>query len=396
MNIGILGGTFDPIHNAHIEIAKCALNQFELDKVWIMPTPNPPHKDKDKIAGKFHRVNMIKLAIKDVEGVEFSDFELNQPDVTYTADTLSMLKELYPENNYYFIIGSDSVLSFVSWYRPDVILKYAKLLVVRRQDESFRDMDIKVKEIEEQFGTEIGIIEMKSRMESSSFIRSHLEDSKNMVSGEVYSYILDNKLYTDEINIAWSAAKILDDLKKILKVPRYEHTLGVADTAKKLAERFHVNPNKAYYAAILHDCAKNFSDTELLEICRKNKLPISKKEQNALYLLHAKVGAFMAKNKYGITDSEILEAITWHTTGKAEMSLLEKIIFCADYIEPGRTKQPNLEYLRELANKDLDLLVYNILKDTVEYLNSRDDDVIEEHTLEAYEFYKKLIEERYV
>ena len=151
MKVGILGGTFDPIHNAHIEIAKAALNQFSLDKVMVMPTPNPPHKDKNTITSNFHRINMIKLAILPYENIEFSDFEINMHDVTYTADTLYLLNELNPDIEYYFILGSDSIMSFLSWYRPDIILKYAKLLTVRRDDESFDLMDSKIKEIEETY-----------------------------------------------------------------------------------------------------------------------------------------------------------------------------------------------------------------------------------------------------
>lgn len=396
MKIGILGGTFDPIHNAHIEIAKAALEQFELDKVVLMPTPNPPHKDKNKITGNFHRANMIKLAIKDIDRVEFSDFELNKTDVTYTADTLCMLKELHPEEEYYFIVGSDSIVSFMSWYRPDVILKYATLLAVRRDDESSLLMDEKIREINEKFETSVGMINMKSMAVSSSYIRV-CERSliKDMVPEVVYEYIIENDLYADDnVNVAWSINKITEDLKIVLKPQRFEHTLGVANTAKEMAETFGVNPNKAYFAGMLHDCAKNLSDEQLLQICAENNIEISEYEAKSPYLLHGKVGAHIARTKYGISDEEILSAIVWHTTGKPNMTDLEKIVFSADYIEPGRHKQPNLDFLRELAQKDLDLLTFNILKDTVEYLKENKSDSIDDNTISAYEFYKKLMEER--
>lgn len=396
MKIGILGGTFDPIHNAHIEIAKEALKQFELDKVMIMPTSNPPHKDKNRITGNFHRANMIRLAIKDIDGIEFSDFELNKNDVTYTADTLCMLKELHPENQYYFIVGSDSIASFMSWYRPDVILKYAILLAVKRDDETSLLMDEKIKEINNKYNTSVGIIHMKSMAVSSSFIRvNDYSYIKDMIPETVYKYIVENKLYSDDnVNVAWSINKITEDLRDTLKPQRFKHTLGVADTAKEMAETFNVNPNKAYFAGMLHDCAKNLSDVELLKICRENNIEISECEVKSPYLLHGKVGAHIAKSKYGITDKEILSAIVWHTTGKPDMTDLEKIVFSADYIEPGRYKQPNLKFLRELAHKDLDLLTFNILKDTVEYLKSRNSGSIDYNTISAYEFYKKLMEEK--
>lgn len=396
MKIGILGGTFDPIHNAHIEIAKSALCQFELDKVMLMPTPNPPHKDKNKITGNFHRANMIKLAVKDMDGIEFSDFELNKTNVTYTADTLHMLNQLYPENKYYFIVGSDSIASFMSWYRPDVILKYATLLAVKRDDESSQLMDEKIKEINEKYETSVGIIQMKSMAVSSSEIRV-CERSliKNIVPESVYDYIVQNNLYSDDnVNVAWSINKITEDLKANLKPQRFEHTLGVAITAKEMAETFGVNPNKAYFAGMLHDCAKNLSEEKLLQICEKNNIEVSAFERKSPYLLHGKVGAYIAKTKYGITDEEILSAIIWHTTGRPNMTDLEKIVFSADYIEPNRHKQPNLEFLRELSQKDLDLLTFNILKDTVKYLKENKSDSIDDNTINAYEFYKKLMEER--
>lgn len=128
MKVGILGGTFDPIHNAHIEIAKTALNQFNLDKVMIMPTPNPPHKDKNTITSNFHRINMIKLAILPYENIEFSDFEINMHDVTYTADTLYLLNELNPDIEYYFILGSDSIMSFFELVQTWHYFKYPNFL----------------------------------------------------------------------------------------------------------------------------------------------------------------------------------------------------------------------------------------------------------------------------
>ena len=134
-------------------------------------------------------------------------------------------------------------------------------------------------------------------------------------------------------------------------------------------------------------------DKELLEFATKNMIPISIYEQNEPHLLHGKIGAYIAKNKYKIEVLDVLNAIKWHTTGKANMTKLEQIIFCADYIEPGRNVQPNLSYLREISHKDLDLLTFNILKDTLEYLKTKEQ-IIDNHTVEAYEFYKKKIGEK--
>ena len=391
MKIGILGGTFDPIHNAHIEIAKNALKQFKLDKVWIMPTPNPPHKDNLIIAPQEDRINMIKIAIEKIDGLEFCDYELKlgSDDKTYTADTLTKLCEDYPDDKFYFILGSDSLSSFVSWYKPEVIVKKAQLLAVRRDDETGKDFDKTISEIEDKFGIMIPSIVMPEMNESSTLIRTGEQTLDYAVPKEVEAYILEHNLYKEEKNEAWSVAKIRGDLLKRLSPHRYQHTLDVADTAVEMANAFNVNPNKAYLAGILHDCAKNLDDLELLAICADNDENITQIEQNRPFLLHSKAGVIVAKTRYHITDEEVLSAIRWHTTGKANMSVLDKIIFAADYIEPGRDKQPRLDYLRDLATKDLDLLVKSILEDMVAYLKQNNDE-IEEHTLEAYEYYKNI------
>lgn len=186
--------------------------------------------------------------------------------------------------------------------------------------------------------------------------------------------------------------EIKSDLKMKLKPSRYKHTLGVVDTAVELAERYHYDEKKAELAALLHDCAKYISDEKKIEMCREYGLPISESELANPSLLHAKCGAITAEHLYEVKDPEILHAITVHTTGGPNMNLLDKIIFVADYIEPNRDKAPHLKELRALAKKDLDKTTYLIMKDTVDYLNHRDDQRMDTTTLEAYQFYKNLVE----
>ena len=390
MKIGILGGTFDPIHNAHVEIAENALKQFKLDKVWIMPTPYPPHKDKSNITSVEDRVNMINLAIEGVDGLELCDYEIYKEGPVYSSDTLTELNEKHPDDKFYFIIGSDSLESFASWRQPEVIVEKAQLLVVKRGErDSNLDFEKLVADLEDKFGIMIPCIVMNEMYESSTDIRTGMQSLEQSVPKKVYKYILEHNLYKEKVNEAWSVAKIKGDLLKRLNKHRYEHTLGVADTAKDMAETFNINPNQAYLAGILHDCAKYLDDTELLAICAENEVKVTQIEQKKPFLLHSVVGEIIAKERYHITDEEVLSAIRWHTTGKANMSDLEKIIFAADYIEPGRKDLPRLDYLREISTKDLDLLVKSILENMMEYLKSTGEE-IEEHTLEAYNYYKEI------
>lgn len=182
--------------------------------------------------------------------------------------------------------------------------------------------------------------------------------------------------------------KIRKELKKTLSHSRYEHTLGVAYTAAALAMRYKEEVDMAFLAGLLHDCAKHLSDSELIEECRTYNISVSKTEETSPYLLHGKVGSLYARKLYHINDSRILNAISYHTTGRANMDLLEKILFTADYIEPNRTKAEELPQIRELAFDNLDAAVYQILKNTIAYLTTKKA-VIDETSKEAYEFYRK-------
>ena len=165
--------------------------------------------------------------------------------------------------------------------------------------------------------------------------------------------------------------KLRKEMEKELTSKRYEHTLSVAYTAASLAMVHDANTESALIAGMLHDCAKCFSAKKLVSLCKKHNLPASEVElQNPTALLHAKAGSFLAKGKYGIDDEDILNAIKYHTTGRPNMSKLEKIIYIADYIEPGRTHAANLKQIRKTAYEDLDKALFRILEDTLAYLQS--------------------------
>ncbi len=182
--------------------------------------------------------------------------------------------------------------------------------------------------------------------------------------------------------------KIKKELKKELDKNRYHHTIGVMYTAASLAMRYEYDIEQAMLAGLLHDCAKCIPDKEKLAICRKNAIQMRDIEIENPFLLHAKLGAYIAKEQYKISDSEILHAIEVHTTGEPAMNLLDKIIFVSDYIEPARDKAPNLVQIRKLAFCDLDAAVLKILNDTLNFLNKKRGS-IDEKTHETYEYYKK-------
>ena len=186
--------------------------------------------------------------------------------------------------------------------------------------------------------------------------------------------------------------KIRNKLEKVLDRKRYEHTLGVAYTAMNLASIYGADIKKAEIAGLLHDCAKGMSNEELLDFCKKYNITVTEFEKRNPFLLHSKVGSFIAASKYDIKDNDILNAILNHTTGRPSMSLLEKIVFVADYIEPNRKTIPCLEESRKLAFSDLDKALLFILENILRYLESIDSE-IDEKTAITSNYYKKEAED---
>lgn len=184
--------------------------------------------------------------------------------------------------------------------------------------------------------------------------------------------------------------KLRKELEKELKPDRFDHTLGVAYTAASMAFVHGADVEKALIAGFLHDCAKSMSHEEQIKVCEKNNIDITEVERRNHSLLHAKVGMYLARTKYDIYDTDILNAIRWHTTGRENMSLLEKIIYIADFIEPNRKPLENLPKVRKEAYENIDKCLAHILHDSVIYLQTIGKET-DDATMEAYEFYKKYI-----
>ena len=183
--------------------------------------------------------------------------------------------------------------------------------------------------------------------------------------------------------------KLRKNVKDVMTKSRYEHTLGVEFTAASLAMRYEVDIEKAELAGLLHDCAKCIDSEDTLDDCKKYNIELTDVEKRNPFLIHSKLGAVHAKKLYGVDDEDIISAIRFHTTGKPDMTMLEKIIFIADYIEPGRDKAPNLKEIRKMSFIDIDDAMYMILKDTLDYLDKGEGEK-DELTRDTYLFYKNI------
>ena len=398
MRIGILGGTFDPIHKGHMDMASSAKEQLNLDEVWIMPAGTPPHKSNDHITGRMHRYEMCRIACERMEGCVVKDIELfslkSKPNYTYL--TMEKLKTSYPMDEFFFLMGQDSIDYFDHWVEPQRILDCCKIGVFLRgnasDEENYQMVLDKIKSIQKRFHGDFIPIPIQPTSVSSTEIRQKIQydpydkSLASVLNEGVYKYILEKNLY-----LTWDSYpinEIKSSLKECLKPSRYDHTIGVSDTAASLAMNYGFDSKKAYVAGLLHDCAKYMSNEELLEYCNNKGLFVTEGELRAPHLLHAKAGAHMAKEQYHIEDKDILHAVLVHTTGCPDMNLLDKIIFVADYIEPNRDKASRLEEIRQMAFYNLDFSILMILEDTMDYIQSKNQ-YLDASTKETYEYYLK-------
>ncbi len=385
--IGILGGTFDPVHLAHLQLAKSAYEQFHLQSVIFLPAGDPPHKTDHKIVPAYRRLEMLKLCLKDYPQFQISEYEIDKQGLSYTSETLEYFTQMFPEVSFYFIIGADSLFAFDSWHCPEICLNYATFLVGNRQNHEEEEIDAQINYLIKRFGGNIEKVEMPCMEVSSTRIREILGqggDASAYLTPAVNEYIRANRLYyqapTESLTMA---------VKSRLSPGRFLHTLGVAETASSLAKKYGADQEKVKVAALLHDIAKPLGAEELVEVCASDGNPGSETEKASTSVLHARAGAVIAERDFGIHDPEILDAIRYHTTGRPGMSLIEKIIFVADFIEPGRNKAPNLDRIRKESGLDLNRCVCMIAHDTLQYLRDSGA-VVDERTEQTYEYYKKI------
>ncbi len=392
--IGILGGTFNPIHNGHLALASAAMEQYGLEEVWLMPSKLPPHKSHFAMLSEEHRLTMTQLAAKTNEKFRVSDFELAREGLTYTSDTLELLKEEYPEIRFYFIIGGDSLVNFLSWWRPERILELATLLAAGRTGYEAEQVEKATSDLRERFPeAEIGTVELSDYPISSNEIREAFftgepERVKQYLPDRVYAYIQEHRLFS---KVTFS--ELDAEMQRVLPRKRYLHSVAVAHLAAAYAVSSGYAPERALIAGILHDCAKAYSDEQLVSDCEKYSVPVTEVERRNGFLLHGKLGAYYARKRYFITDEEILSAISYHTTGRPGMTDLEKVVFLADYLEPFRTQPttPDLNEIRRIAFQDIDRAVYLALKNTLRYLGESGQE-IDMTTADTYEEYRKRYE----
>ncbi len=359
MNIGIYGGTFDPPHMGHIAAAKAAIRQLGLDKLLLIPDRVPPHKSlPEGCAAPEQRLEMAVLATAELgRCAEVSDRELRREGKSYTADTLSELRREYPEDTLWLLMGSDMFLSLHTWHAPELVMALANIAPFSREtaDESAA-FAAQTARLERDYGAHIEIVQNPEvQVLSSTEVRCALASGggQALLPSAVYGYILRKQLYGTHTLLTDLTPDALRPIAlSYLKPKRMPHVLGTEQEAVRLTRRYGGDETQARIAALLHDCTKKLNMAQQLELCEQYNIALDELEQTALKLLHSKTGAAIARSVFGVEDA-VYDAIFYHTTGKPDMTRLEKIIYLADYIEPTRDF-PGVDELRKTVYEDLD------------------------------------------
>lgn len=359
MNIGVYGGTFDPPHWGHITAARAAMEQLGLDKLVLIPDRVPPHKAlPEGSASPEQRLEMAALATAELgRRAEVSDRELRRDGPSYTSDTLAALRREYPEDTLWLLMGSDMFLSLQTWHAPEKIMALARIAPFSREaeDESAAFAAQKAR-LEREYGAQICIVQNPEVRElSSTEVRAALAagQGSNLLPPAVYGYVLREHLYgTHKVLTGLTPDELRPIALSYLKPKRMPHVLGTEQEAVRLVRRYGGDETQARIAALLHDCTKKLDMAQQLALCEKYGIMLDELEQKALKLLHSKTGAAIARDVFGVEDA-VYDAILYHTTGKPDMTRLEKIIYLADYIEPTRDF-PGVDALRKTVYEDLD------------------------------------------
>lgn len=350
MRIGIMGGTLDPVHRGHIEIARKVKQELALDQVMLLPAGDPPHKGKT--TPKADRMRMAEIAAGENTGFFASDIEINREGTTFTVDTLTQLTQAQPEIEWTYIVGADTLDTLDSWRNFVKIAGLCSFAAVGRPGNDALRIRKRADELAKQYGAKITLMDFDGPDISSTEIRRCAAeglDIRHLVSDGVAEYIREKGLYL----CAYNEDKIIEKLRKHISKHRLEHTMGVAFTAKRLAGKYDVDPCKAYLAGLLHDCAKGMEYREMCMLVQENVPDVDETEMDSRAVLHAPAGMVIARNKFGVRNPEILSAIRNHTLGAPEMSAMDALIYVADFIEPGRKPFPGLKKAREAAERDI-------------------------------------------
>lgn len=340
--IGVFGGTFAPFHKGHAQGLAAFLKLANLDRCLVIPSGIPPHKTKTALFTDRQRLEMTTLACEGMEGVTVSDWEITREGRSYTYKTLQWLKEQYPDDRLVLFVGSDMFLTLHQWYHPEEIFALAEIAAFSRTGEDWEKLTAQAEALKETFPE--GKIRLYSEPPfpvSSTEIREKWEQGKDL-----------SDLLPPPV---WEYLKFLryqQALQNRLSPFRMNHSLGVMKQAVELATIHGADVTKARVAGLLHDMTKELDKEEHFRLFERYHFPVDEHLKECKNLWHGPSASLDITETFGITDPEIASAIRYHTTAKADMTLLEAILYIADLTDETRDYD-DVDFYRALAREDV-------------------------------------------
>lgn len=350
--IVVYGGTFNPIHSGHVSLCRFVTETCGYDKILLIPAAMPPHKDAPLLADGQYRLAMCRLATASLPQASVLDWEILQGGKSYTIDTLRWLGKQYPGDTFFLLMGSDMFLTFCQWRDWQGIGRLATLLVASREADDHQALAVQ-QETLAGLGIAANILENPVMLVSSTQVRQEIAETggSSLLPPAVAGYIREHRLYPPQYDLAALRAMI----QPLQEPGRYRHSLCVAERAAELAKKHGADANQAAAAGLLHDICKNMTKERLLQMLPEcdtiaaSDIDFMRQPQ----LLHSYAGAVYLRQEKGISDDDLLNAVRYHTTGRAGMSRLEKIIYLADLTSSER-RFPESAHLRELSDNSLE------------------------------------------
>lgn len=364
IRLGIFGGTFAPFHNGHRKALEAFLSQAKIDRCLVIPSGIPPHKQKTRLFTDEQRLDLTRLACADLPHTELCDWEIRREERSYTCKTLEWINKTYPDARPVLYVGSDMFLTLQDWYCPQDIFNRAEIAAFSRTGEDLQRLQTHANWLRQTFrNVDCTVYTAPPFPVSSTEIRG------KWMQGESFAHLVPPPV--EERMKELREPILFALLKDRLSEHRLRHSIGVAEEAQVLAKLNGADEDKARLAGLLHDLTKEFSKEEHFRLFEKYGYPLDENLKTNKNLWHAHSASLDLTDTLGITDPELCSAVRYHTTGKANMTLLEAILFTADAIEPNRD-YPDADFYRALAREDLYKAAYLIMVWTMEDLKRRE------------------------